>query len=100
MALIDILPQKYYRHWLLLTNFMRLLTKKVNSDRQIKICNKLALNFAKLIPELYGKQYVRANVHFLKHSVESVKSWAPFASSAFIFESLGGMLAQCFKGSN
>ena len=99
-ALVDILPQKYYEHWLLLVNFMRLLTKKVISDIQIKTCNEIAINFAKLIPELYGKQYVRANVHFLKHLVESVKAWgAPWASSAFIFESLGGMLAECFKGS-
>jgi hypothetical protein len=57
-------------------------------------------NYIVLHVPLYKKQYVRANFHFLKHLVESGKSWgAPWASSAFIYESLGGMLAECFKGS-
>jgi Transposase family tnp2 len=97
----NVLPDRFYKHWLLLVNYMRILTKKTITDEDLTICKKLAIRFTHMIPHLYGPKYVRSNVHLLQHIVDSTKLWgAPWASSAFLFESLGGLLGKFFKGSN
>ena len=63
------LPLKYYKHWLLLVNFMRRLAKQTISNRDLQVCRILAVRFTRSIPKLYGKKYVRYNVHLLPHIV-------------------------------
>ena len=93
------LPLKYYKHWLLLVNFMRRLAKQTISNRDLQVCRILAVRFTRSIPKLYGKKYVRYNVHLLTHIVDSVQTWgAPWASSAFLYESWGGLLSNFYKG--
>ena len=74
-VLQKLLPDNYFKHWMLLVNFMRILAKKVISNEDLIICKSLAVSFAREIPRLYGKQYVKPNVHFLQHIVESAQHW-------------------------
>ena len=69
------LPLKDYKHWFLLVNFMRRLAKQTISNRDLQVCRILAVRFTRSIPKLYGKKYVRYNVHLLTHIVDSVQTW-------------------------
>ena len=78
---------------------MRRLAKQTISNRDLQVCRILAVRFTRSIPKLYGKKYVRYNVHLLTHIVDSVQTWgAPWASSAFLYESWGGLLSNFYKG--
>jgi Transposase family tnp2 len=99
-SLKNILPDQYYKHWLLLVNYMRILTQKNISNADLELCRKLAIRFTQQIPELYGSKFVRSNVHILQHIVHSTYLWGgPWSSSSFLYESLGGFLGDLFKGS-
>ena len=78
---------------------MRILTRKTISKRDLDVCRILAVHFIRKIPILYGHKFVRYNVHLLLHIVDSVELWgAPWASSAFLYESWGGLLSNYFNG--
>ena len=106
-VLKTVLSEKFYKHWLLLVNFMRMLTKKVITDEDLNVCRKLAFRFTRLITELYGPKYVRATncfiVLFICCNILLILlkfGGAPWASSSFLYESVGWLLGKFFKGSN
>ena len=95
-VLKTVLSEKFYKHWLLLVNFMRMLTKKVITDEDLNVCRKLAFRFTRLITELYGPKYVRATncfiVLFICCNILLILlkfGGAPWASSSFLYESVG-----------
>ena len=98
-AVSDFLPAKFFRHWLLFVNCMRLLFAVEVSRSNIRIARQLAYTFVAGIPELYGVQHVSFNCHLLIHIVECTERWgAPWAYSAFMYEDIGGTLAKIFNG--
>ena len=99
VILKDLLPKKYYNHWLLFVNGCKLLFKKPVTDDNIRAAQNLFDNFIYDIPELYGVEHVSYNIHILQHIPQTVKNWgAPWSSSAFLFEDAGGELIQLFHG--
>ena len=95
----NILSRRRYKHWLMFVNAMLLLSKK-----EITECNRhkprlLIFNFIDLFPEIYGTVNVHYNVHLLIHLLERFENWgAPWASSAFLYEDVGGFLAKQVHG--
>jgi hypothetical protein len=80
---------------------MRLLLQKTVSVSQIETAHLMIYKFVALIPKLYGVERVSYNVHILLHVVEGAENWgAPWASSAFLYEDVGGLIKRLFHGSN
>lgn len=99
-ALRQLLPRKYYRHWLLLVNAIRLVSQKEFADEVIEIAYVLANDFVLTTAKLYGMEQNSYNVHALIHVIESVKRWgATWATSAFMFEGELGKLKKFYHGS-
>jgi hypothetical protein len=96
----DRLPLPNLKHWLLFVNAMRLLFKKKIKPSHIELARALIVNFIIGVQDLYGSAHVSYNVHLLFHMVDYVKMWgAPWRSSAFLFEHVGGVMAKRFHGS-
>ncbi len=101
VVLKKLLPQVYYKHWLLFVGAMRILLQKTVPESEINIAQLMIYKFVALIPELYGKEHVSYNVHVLLHVTEGSKHWgAPWACSAFLYEDAGGLIKRLFHGSN
>ena len=82
-------------------NAMLLLAKKEITERNLHKARLLLFNFIDLFPAIYGADNVLYNVHLLIHLFESVENWgAPWASSAFLYEDIGGFLANQLHGTS
>jgi hypothetical protein len=98
IALRNVLPSKFYDHWMLLVFAINTLLSCPSFDDVTKV--DLALHkFVVLVGVLYGVQYTSFNVHLLTHISTAVKNWGPlWAHSNFIFENNNGMLLKLFNG--
>jgi len=99
VVLKNILPDEYYRHWLLLVYGVYNLHQKKVKVTDLCLCD-LALNkFVAQVPELYGDEHVSYNVHLLVHVTNAVKNWGPlWATSAFVFEDSNRILLRLLHG--
>ena len=99
VILLDVLPKKFYAHWLLLSNGIRLLFQDTVTPVMVNTSRKCLLKFVSLIPEMYGCENVSYNVHILTHLPDAVLSWGPLWShSAFAFEDMIGILKSMYHG--
>jgi len=99
VILMEVLPKKFYTHWLLLCNAIRLLFQDTVTAVMVTTSRKCLYKFVTLIPELYGCEHVSYNVHILTHLPDAVLNWGPLWShSAFAFEDVIGVLKSMYHG--
>ncbi len=99
IALRNKLPTRYYNHWLLFVNAMRLISGKKVTSSDIQTSILLATKFIYEAENLYGTDNVSYNLHSLLHLIQAVRRWgASWAYSAYIFEDAGGFLKRLIHG--
>lgn len=93
-----ILPLVYLKHWLLLVTSLHLLLRnKITSD-DLQFATKALKKFVSSIPELYGMENAKFNMHLLLHIPSAVKKFgALWATSTFPYEKYNGILKKIFK---
>ena len=86
-ALHDILPKKYYQHFLLLVCAIRILSNPKDCVVNNNCASQLIKEFVELFITLYGTEQVSYNVHSLLHLSNDVKEYGNLNNySAFKFE--------------
>lgn len=99
-SLIDILPEKYFQHWILLVmGLYTLLQENITVDHELEQSNLCLRLFVREVADLYGDREQSYNIHQLLHLSLCVQRWGPlWATSAFSFEHFNGYLAKCVHG--
>lgn len=93
------LPTKYYKHWFLFVFSTHIYLKRQSTDAELKLAKKALYQFVSEVEELYGKRFMRYNVHLLLHIPVAVKNYGGlWAWSAFPFESYNGVVKKLFHG--
>ena len=99
IVLKGILPSKFYRHLLLLSNSAFVLLKENITQLELFHVSQYFQVFVEDFEKLYGKPNMSFNVHLLLHITESVRNWGPFwCFSAYTFENYNGCLLKMFHG--
>ena len=99
IVLKDVLPVKYFNHWMLLVISLHLLCQDVVSPENMSTAEVSLHKFVILVENLYGIEHVSYNVHQMIHLANAVKQWGPlWSSSAFLFENNNGNLLKLFHG--
>jgi hypothetical protein len=99
VVLMHVLPQRFYKHWLLLVNGIRLLLQTSITTSMIMQSRKCLIKFVTSVSQRYGNEYVSYNVHILSHLADAVADWGPlWSQSAFIYEDAIGNLKRLYHG--
>jgi len=99
VILVDVLPKRYYTHWLLLCNGIRLLLQDTVTGAMITTSRNCLHKFIALIPDLYDGVHLSYNVHLLSHLPDAVHNWGPlWAHSAFVYEDVLGFIKKTYHG--
>lgn len=99
VVLLGILPNKYYKHWLLFVRGAHILLKAKRTEQEIQSAEEYLTEFHNGIEDLYGKQYMTFNVHTLKHVIKYVRYFESlWAWSTFCFESYNGVIKRLYHG--
>ena len=78
---------------------MVLLSQREISRPDFETARLLIFKFIEDFPSIYGEENVCYNLHLLIHMLESIDRWgAPWSTSAFLYEDVGGTLAKQFHG--
>lgn len=98
VILRNLLPDKYYDHWMLLVFAVTTLLSSPSYEGVMHA--DLAIHkFVVLAKDLYGVEHLSFNVHLLTHLPTAVMHWGPlWAHSNFIFEDANGLLLKLFHG--
>jgi len=101
VILSQLLPVKYYRHFMLLSVAVYCLSSPVFCSYYCEYAKQLLVLFVKQMEELYGnKQYVY-NIHALVHLADDVSLYGSLDRfSAFPFESFLGRLKRLVRKPN
>ncbi len=87
LVLKNILPDKFYYHWLLLVRAMSILTSEFINDNDIKEAENLLIDFSEQVHTLYDVSQCTYNVHLLLHLPYFVNQYGPLQYvSMFSFE--------------
>lgn len=99
-VLLDILPKKFYNHWILLVVSMYCLLDESISEKKLALVEYLLIKFVLNTGKIYGPEHVTYNVHILLHIPECVRNWGMLWNySNFLFESFNGTLKRFVYGS-
>ena len=99
VLLANILPVRFYRHFLKLSTSIHTLYGRCLSHLDIKYAELRLREFVTEYSDLYGKENCTFNVHQLLHLHESVLNWGPiWGYSTYAFEGCNGTLLQLFHG--
>lgn len=91
----DVLPDEYFKHFVLLVTTLRKLLGTSIEERDLILDDKLLRVFCEQYNKLYGDQEMTINVHTLLHLVETVQDLGPlWVYSCFFFESLNGLFVK------
>ncbi|KAJ8672064.1 hypothetical protein QAD02_003323 [Eretmocerus hayati] len=86
--------EKYYKHWSMFVYGVTLCCQEFVSADDRALADQAFTLFVQGIEPLYGKTFMRHNVHLALHVVKYVKMYgALWAWSAFPFENFNGILA-------
>ncbi|XP_039311945.1 uncharacterized protein LOC105207063 isoform X1 [Solenopsis invicta] len=100
VCLKDILSLRYYKHWLLLVFSIYTILKDRFSIQEFRSAKRALQQFIEDTETLYGKEYMKYNIHLLLYIPDSVKQFgALWAWSAFPFEHYNGILTTMFHNS-
>lgn len=98
-CLKGIMKTKYIKHWHLFVFGLYLLLKESISDSDVQLAKTAFEKFVLNIQNLYGKEFLKFNVHLLLHIPRFVKNYgALWAWSAFPFENFNGVIKKVFHG--
>lgn len=90
-----VLPQRYFRHFSILSEAIFVLLLPELSSDQIDHTGSLLTTFVSQAAGLYGQRCMSFNVHQLLHLAEAARQFGPlWAHSAFAFESSNGELVK------
>ena len=90
---------KYIRHWNLFVFGLNLLLKENVSEIDCNLAHYAFIKFVGDIEKLYGKKYLKFNVHILTHIKTFVKNYgAIWAWSAYPFEGFNGIIRLLLYG--
>ncbi len=93
------LPAEYAHHYSLLVYGMHILLGSDISSDQLAIADQLLHSFYQYMPDLYGDESCKMNVHYLVHLSSFVRMWGPlWIYSCFGFENMNGHLKKMFHG--
>lgn len=91
---------RYYKHWLLLIFSIYTFSKDRFSIQEFNSAKRSLRQFVEDTETLYGKEYMKFNIHLLLHTADNVKQFgALWAWSAFPFEHYNGILTKMFHNS-
>ena len=94
-----IMKKKYYKHFLLLSEAIYLLSQKRITQLELYAARRKLKTFVKRFEKYYGKTNMSFNVHQLLHACDCVGDWGPlWAYSLYIFEGMNGRLLEMFNG--
>lgn len=95
----DILPARYYKHFMLLSEAMYILNQTHITPMELYHAKSKLKLFVQQFEELYGLTNMSFNVHQLLHAGDCVSRWGPlWGYSAYGFEDLYGKLMRMFNG--
>lgn len=102
LVLKEILPQKYYDHFLCLHFAISVLcSEELYKSHNLYAISELLKYFVNTFPLLYGDEQVSYNIHGLIHlASDSLKLGHLDDFSAFRFENRLGIIKQSLKGGN
>ncbi|XP_035716752.1 uncharacterized protein LOC110861074 isoform X1 [Folsomia candida] len=101
IVLKGIISEEYYRHFLVLSIAVRLLSITNQTEPNLKYAEDLLLYFVEQFKKLYGKENLSYNVHGLIHLTNDVRKHGDLNSfSAFPFENFLGKIKNLIKGSH
>ena len=63
--------KKYYHHWFLFVFGLHIFLQPEISDEDFRLAKKAFNKFVNLIEPLYGKKFMKFNVHLLTHIPQS-----------------------------
>ncbi|CAB4019393.1 Hypothetical predicted protein [Paramuricea clavata] len=99
VVLRGLLPQRYFKHLLVLVQGFYLLTKSSISSADLDKAAHCLSQFTQKFQLLYGKKHMTYNVHQLTHLVQAVIDWGPLPCySSYIFEGFNMVLLSLFHG--
>ncbi|XP_051159327.1 uncharacterized protein LOC127291530 [Leptopilina boulardi] len=91
--------KKYYQHWFLFVYSINIFSKTKISEVEFSKASEAIRLFVLKFEDLYGKEYMKYNVHLLLHIPQSVKNFgALWAWSTFPYEHYNGVIKKLFKG--
>lgn len=98
-SLIDILPQQFLEHFLILVSTISRLLRDNIDHKTLDKCEKDLREFVINYETLYGVKKMVYNVHLLLHVVDCVRHFGPlWGFSLFPYENMNGFLKDCIKG--
>jgi len=99
VCLEGLLHQSYYQHWSLLISAIYGLLKDNCTAEEINNSEDCLKKFVFQIPNLYGENFMKFNVHLLLHLPSHVRRWGSlWAWSAFPYEHYNGVIGNFFRG--
>lgn len=98
-GLKSIMKTKYYNHWHLFVFALNIFLKENISDENLKQAESAFKIFVQDTQKLYGKEFMKYNLHLLLHIPKYVRMYgALWAWSAFPFEGFNGVMRSLFHG--
>jgi len=99
VCLKSLLHQSYYQHWSLFISAIYGLLKDNCTAEEINNSEDGLKKFVFQIPNLYGENFMKFNVHLLLHLSSHVRRWGSlWAWSAFPYEHYNGVIGNFFRG--
>lgn len=99
-CMTNLMPSKYIKHWFLLTFSISIFLKDKITTHEFDVAKAAVQKFVTQVESLYGKEFVKYNVHMLLHIPKSVQNFgALWSHSAFPYEHYNGILGKLFKNS-
>lgn len=98
-ALHGRLKDKYFQHWCLFVAGISTLLKESVTEQDLQLAEILLSLFVQDAQQLYGLTEMSHNLHGVLHLVLMVRRWgALWATSAFKFEGMNGILSRLLHG--
>lgn len=98
-TILDILPNKYYNHWILFSNVMTLLSQYQLERKYLQTAKTALELFVQEVDSLYGSTEIKINIHQLLHLEADIQSWGLlWTHNSFAFESMNGVLTRFMHG--
>ncbi|XP_016531947.1 uncharacterized protein LOC103144942 isoform X1 [Poecilia formosa] len=97
VILRKILPNLYYKHWMLLISSLHILLSQFATQEEISCAELCLVKFVSQVPSLYGLEHCSFNCHLLMHLTDCARNWGLlWANSAFVFQGVHSRLLQMY----
>ncbi|XP_023205350.1 uncharacterized protein LOC102220557 isoform X2 [Xiphophorus maculatus] len=98
VILRKVLPNLYYKHWMLLISSLHILLSPFASQEEISCAELCLVQFVSQVPSLYGLEHCSFNCHLLMHLTDCARNWGLlWANSTFVFQGVQSRLLQMYS---